>query len=209
MKKIVTKVKNKVKLDKNLSVFLFVLLIVGLISGSIFASILNDSDKFLVTEHLNSFLTNIEQNKLDYLTTFKNNLLEHLLNTIIIWLLGISVIGLPIIIVMYFSKSFILGFTIGCIINTFKFKGVLFALIYTFPFEIINILVLMLLVMYSMSFSFKMIYSVFKKKTIDFKIIINKYLIILIISIISNIISCIYNSYLLPIIMKSLITFIR
>lgn len=207
--KIIAKIKNKVNMDKNLSIFLFVLLIVGIISGSIFASILNSSDKILVNEHLNSFLTSIEQNNLDYFSTFKNNLGQELLNTIIIWLLGISVIGLPIIIIMYFSTNFILGFTIGCIISTFKFKGCLFALIYTFPFEIINILVLMLLVMYSMSFSFKMIYSVIKKKTIDFKLMINKYLIILIISIITNIISVIYNSYLFPIILKSLITFIR
>lgn len=209
MKKIITRVKNKVKLDKNLSVFLFVLLIVGLISGSVFASILNSSDKILVNEHLNSFLTSIEQNKLDYFATFKNNITQDLLNTIIIWLLGISIIGLPIIIIMYFCSSFILGFTVGCIISTFKFKGCLFALVYTFPFEIINILVLMLLVMYSMSFSFKMIYSVFKKKTIDFKLMINKYLIVLLISLVVNILACIYNSYLLPNIMKSLITFIR
>lgn len=209
MKKIMTKVKNKVKLDKELSLFLIILLIIGIISGSIFASILNNSDKILVNEHLNSFLTSIEQNNLDYLATFKNNLSQELLNTIMIWLLGISVIGLPIIIIMYFSSSFILGFTIGCIISTFKFKGCLFALIYAFPSEIISILVLMILVMYSMSFSFKMIYSVFKKKTIDFKIMINKYLIVLMICLITNFVTSAYNSYLLPSILKSLITFIR
>lgn len=209
MKKIITKVKNKVKLDKEISLFLIILLIVGIISGSIFASILNNSDKILVSEHLNSFLTSIEQNKLDYFATFKNNLSQDLLNTIIIWLLGISVIGLPIIIIMYFSSSFILGFTVGCIISTFKLKGCLFAFIYAFPSEIISILALMVLVMYSMSFSFKMIYSVFKKKTIDFKIMINKYLIVLIISLITNLITAAYNSYLLPNILKTLITFIR
>lgn len=207
--KIIAKIKNKVNLDKNLSIFLFVLLIVGIISGSIFASILNSSDKILVNEHLNSFLTSIEQNNINYIETFKNNLYQDLLNTIIIWLLGISVIGLPIIIIMYFSNNFILGFTIGCIISTFKVNGCLFALIYTFPFEIINILITMLLVMYSMSFSFKMIYSVLKKKTIDFKFMINKYVIILGITLISNLITVIYSSYLFPNILKSLITFIR
>lgn len=209
MKKIITTVKNKVKLDKNLSLFLFIILVIAIIIGSIFAGILNNSDKILVSEHLNSFLTSIEDNKLDYFVTLKNNLTQDLLNTILIWLLGISIIGLPIIVIMYFSSSFLLGFTIGCIINTFKLKGCLFALIYAFPFEIISILVLMLLVMYSMSFSFKMIYAVFKKKTIDFKIMINKYLIILVISIITNIINALYSTYILPNILKSIITFIR
>lgn len=209
MKKVITKFKNKVKLDKNLSIFLIILLIIGLIAGSIFSSILNTSDKILVNEHLNSFLTNIEQNKINTLETFKNNFFQDLFNSILIWLLGISVIGLPIIIIIYFSSSFILGFTIGSIITTFKLKGCLFAFIYVFPFEIINLLVFMLLVMYSMTFSFKMIYSVLKKKTIDFKIMINKYLIILFITIIINLVTAIYNSYFLPIIIKSLIKFIR
>jgi len=209
MKKIIYKIKSRIKVDKELSIFLFILLIIGIISGSVFASILNNSDKILVTEHLNSFLTNIQNNTIDPFKSFINNLSQDLLYTIIIWLLGISIIGLPIIILMYFSSNFILGFIIGCILNTFKTKGFLLALIYTFPFEIISLLTLTLLVMYAMSFSFKLIYSVLKKKSIDFKIMINKYLIILAISVIINIITAIYNSYALPNIIKSLITFIR
>ena len=207
--KIISKFKNRLKVDKELSLFLIILLIIGIISGSIFASILNNSDKILISEHLNTFLTSIENNNLDYITSFKNNIVSEILFTIIIWLLGISIIGLPIIIIMYFSSNFILGFTVGSIITTFKLKGCLFALIYVFPSEILKILAQILLVMYSMSFSFKLLYSVIKKKNIDFKLMINKYLIILVICIIVNIITSLYNTFLLPKIIKSLITFIR
>ena len=207
--KLISKFKNRLKVDKELSLFLIILLIIGIISGSIFASILNNSDKILISEHLNTFLTIIENNKLDYITSFKNNIVSEILFTIIIWLLGISIIGLPIIIIMYFSSNFILGFTVGSIITTFKLKGCLFAFIYVFPSEILKILAQILLVMYSMSFSFKLLYSVIKKKNIDFKLMINKYLIILVICIIVNIITSLYNTFLLPKIIKSIITFIR
>lgn len=207
--KLISKFKNRLKVDKELSLFLIILLIIGIISGSIFASILNNSDKILISEHLNTFLTSIENNNLDYITSFKNNITSELLFTIIIWLLGISIIGLPIIIIMYFSTNFILGFTVGSIITTFKIKGCLFALIYVFPSEILKTLSQILLVMYSMSFSFKLFYSVIKKKNIDFKIMINKYLIILAICISVNIITSLYNTFLLPKIIKSIITFIR
>lgn len=207
--KMISKFKNRLKVDKELSLFLIILLIIGIITGSIFSSILNNNDKILINEHLNTFLTSIENNNLDYITSFKNNITSELLFTIIIWLLGISIIGLPIIIIMYFSTNFILGFTVGSIITTFKIKGCLFALIYVFPSEILKTLSQILLVMYSMSFSFKLFYSVIKKKNIDFKIMINKYLIILAICISVNIITSLYNTFLLPKIIKSIITFIR
>lgn len=209
MKKLTLKIKNKVKLDKNLTIFLFVLLIIGIISGSIFAGILNESDKILVDQHLNSFLTNIEVGQVDYFSIFKSNLISSLFNSIIIWLLGMSIIGIIVIVVMFFSSSFILGFTIGSVISTFGFKGCLFALIYSFPFEIINLLMLLILVMYAMSFSFKLIFSIFKKQTVNFKLIINRYTIILLITLGINIINTLYNSYLMPNIIKSVINFIR
>ena len=209
LKKIILKRKNKIKLDKNLFLFLTILLIVGIISGSIFATILNNSDKILVTEHLNTFLTNIENNNLNYFVSFKNNFITDILNTLIIWVLGISIIGLPIIIIMYFSKCFILGFTIGSIFASFKLKGFIFALLYSFPTEIIGLFICMILTMYSISFSIKMIYSVFKRKTVDFKLLINKYLIILIISLGFDLIVSLYSSLALPSILKYFIKFIR
>ncbi len=207
--KIMDKLKVKVKLDKKILLFLLILLIIGITVGSIFVTILNQSDKSLVSEHLNDFLNNVEENKLDFSLALKNNLINNVLYVLIIWLLGISVIGLPIIIFMFFSKTFILGFSLGAIISTFKTKGILFGLIYTFPGQVISLLFLILLVMYSMSFSFKMIYLIFKKKTLDFKIVMNKYFKILFIVLIIIILMSLYDTYLMPRLIKSIITFIR
>ena len=207
--KIMDKLKVKVKLDKKILLFLLILLIIGITVGSIFVTILNQSDKSLVSEHLNDFLNNVEENKLDFSLALKNNLISNVLYVLIIWLLGISVIGLPIIIFMFFSKTFILGFSLGAIISTFKTKGILFGLIYTFPGQVISLLFLILLVMYSMSFSFKMIYLIFKKKTLDFKIVMNKYFKILFIVLIIIILMSLYDTYLMPRLIKSIITFIR
>ncbi len=207
--KIMDKLKIKVKLDKKILLFLLILLIIGITVGSIFVTILNQSDKSLVNEHLNDFLNSVEGNKLDFSLALKNNLVSNILYVLIIWLLGISVIGLPIIIFMFFSKTFILGFSVGAIISTFKTKGILFSLIYTFPGQVISLLFLILLVMYSMSFSFKMIYLIFKKKTLDFKIVMNKYFKVLLVVLIAIILMSLYDTYLMPRLVKSVITFIR
>lgn len=207
--KIMDKLKIKIKLDKKIFIFLLILMIVGITAGSIFVSILNSSDKQLVIEHLNNFLNNIENNKLDCFLALKNNLIGNIFYVLVIWLLGISVIGLPIIIFMFFSKTFVLGFSIGSIISSFKAKGILFSVIYTFPGQVLSLLFFLILVMYAMSFSFKMIYVIFKKKTLDFKLVMNKYFKILIMVLIIIVLMGLYDAYLMPKLIKSIIKFIR
>lgn len=200
--------KLKIKINKKIFVFLFVLMLMGIIAGSIFTTILNSSDKELVINHLNEFIDNINNNKLDYLFALKNNLITNISYVILIWLLGISVIGLPIIIIMFFTKCFILGFSVGAVLTTFKLKGILVSLVYVFPGQVISLLFLLLLMMYSMSFTFKMIYAILKKKSIDFKLIMNKYFKILLIVLGTIILMSLYDTYLMPRLIKLLIPFI-
>lgn len=200
--------KLKIKINKKIFVFLFVLMLMGIIAGSIFTTILNSSDKELVINHLNEFVDNINNNKLDYLFALKNNIITNISYVILIWLLGISVIGLPIIIIMFFTKCFILGFSVGAILTTFKLKGILVSLVYVFPGQVISLLFLLLLMMYSMSFTFKMIYAILKKKSIDFKLIMNKYFKILLIVLGVIILMSLCDTYLMPRLIKLLIPFI-
>ena len=190
-------------------IFLTVLLLVGIAVGSIFVSILDSTDTNLVNEHLNNFINSIENDKLDYLQALKSNLITNISFVLVIWLLGISIIGLPIILIMFFSKTFILGFSVGAILSVFKTKGILFSLVYIFPGQVISLLFYLFLTMYAMSFSFKLIYVIFKKKTLDFKIIMNKYFKILLFVLVVVVLMNLYDTYLMPKLVKSILPFIR
>ena len=207
--RLMDKLKSKVKFDKRLIIFLVVICIIAIIAGSILVTILNYNDKVLLDQHLNNFLNNIQNNKLNYFFTLKNNLVTNILYIILIWILGISVIGLPIIIILYFFKTFILGFSIGSILACFKLKGIIFSVLYIFPGGIFYLITLTVLTMYSLSFSIKMIYSILKKTNINFKTIINRYVYILIFSLIITIITSLYDTFAMPNLIKSLIQFIR
>ena len=207
--KIMDKLKFQVKIDKKLLIFLTILLLIGIAFGSIFVSILDNSDKTLVNEHLNNFINSIETDKLDYFQALKSNLITNISFVIVIWLLGISIIGLPIILIMFFSKTFILGFSVGAILSVFKTKGLLFSLVYIFPGQVISLLLYLLLTMYAMSFSFKLIYVIFKKKTLDFKIVMNKYFKILLLVLTIVVLMNLYDTYLMPKLVKILIPFIK
>ena len=203
------KLKFKIVINKKILLFLVILLLIGIMFGSVFIRILDNSDRNLVTEYLNNFINNIENNKLDYFMALKSNLITNISFVLVIWLLGISLIGLPIVIIMYFSETFILGFSIGAILSVFKIKGLLFSLVYIFPGQVISLLLYMLLTMYAMSFSFKLFYAIIKKKTFDFKNIMNRYFKILIVILVFIILMVLYDTYLMPRLVKTIIPFIK
>lgn len=203
------KLKGTIKVNKKTLLFFTILLIIGIIAGSIFMAILSETDKKLVIDYFNNYISNIENNKLNYLESIKNGLFNNLLYIIIIWILGISIIGIPIVTIMFFIKSFTLGFSIASIVFNYKLKGCLLNFINIFPHQMIYFLIYMLITTYSIFFSLKMINSIINKKNIDFKIMMNKYVKILIISVIAITIGIIIETFITPLLIKIIIPLIK
>jgi stage II sporulation protein M len=208
MKKQMDKLKNKTTSNKKIIVFLVGLFLIGLIAGSIFITIISKSDQALVKEYIKEFVNKADKNKLNYLEALKNASLSNGLFIVIVWLLGFSIIGIPIVIFMYFSKAFILGFSLSSFILQYKFKGLLLALIYFFPHHVVNILAYTLILIYSLKISFILINSIIKKKTISFKAIMNRYLIVFAVSIGMVIVASLYECFVVPFLIRNLIGFL-
>ena len=208
MKKQMDKLKNKTTSNKKIIVFLVGLFLIGLIAGSIFITIISKSDQALVKEYIKEFVNKADKNKLNYLEALKNASLSNGLFIVIVWLLGFSIIGIPIVIFMYFSKAFILGFSLSSFILQYKFRGLLLALIYFFPHHVVNILAYTLIMIYSLKISFILINSIIKKKTISFKAIMNRYLIVFAVSIGMAIVASLYECFVVPFLIRNLIGFL-
>ena len=206
MKKQMDKLKKKTTSNKKIIVFLVGLFLIGLIAGSIFITIISKSDQALVKEYIKEFVNKADKNKLNYLEALKNASLSNGLFIVIVWLLGFSIIGIPIVIFMYFSKAFILGFSLSSFILQYKFKGLLLALIYFFPHHVVNILAYTLILIYSLKISFILINSIIKKKTISFKAIMNRYLIVFAVSIGMVIVASLYECFVVPFLINKPIT---
>ncbi len=196
------KSSGQVKKTNRIIIFLITLFIIGIICGSLFLVLLNNGDKEVVNKSIESFINTINSNELNYFSTFINTFIANLTYVLIIWLLGISVIGLPIIIIMYFSKSFILGFSIASIFYKLKASGLLFSLFYLFPAHLINVLVYTLLLTHSTRFSLKIGKAIMKKGTIDFKVAMRKYIKVLIISILGIFLASLLEVFLTPLLLK-------
>lgn len=197
------------KVNKKLLYCMLIVTIVGVIAGSLFVTILKDADKTSVANSLETFISNVNSNDLDYSMSLKSSLITNISFVLLIWLLGISIIGIPIIIFLYFIKSFALGFTISSILINFKLRGLIYSFIYIFPHNIINLFIFTILSIYSIIYSFKLSDSFFKKSQIDFKPIIDKNKYILLISILVVILTSLYGTYIMPSLLKIVLNLLK
>ncbi len=192
----------KNKIIKNKKLFkLIILVLISIILGILYIAIISKSNRLMIKENLELYFSSL--NKLDYTKAIINSLTANLLYSIGIWLLGISIIGVPIIILLLLFKSFILGFTISSIIYFYKFKGIIIALIYIIPL-IINLFLIFFLSYYSLMFSFNLNRLLFLKKNINFRNIMRRYIKILVFVIICTIVSSVIEVYVVPNILKFL-----
>lgn len=203
----VNRIKNIVLPDKKINYFVFSIIVIGIITGSIFFTMISNDDKTEVINLINNFLNSIKSNSFDSGLAFKNSLISNLILIVLIWIFGMSVIGLIFNIFIVYIKGFILGFSISSFIATFKLKGLVYSFAYIFPSQIINIITITVIGIYSVVFSIYLIKLVIHKK-ISSKNMLKKYFVIFIFAIFASIISSLWDSYVLPNILSIILRFL-
>lgn len=192
--------------NKKLNLFVIFIVVLGIISGSLFLMVLNENDKSEVINEISTFMANINTNNINNLNSFKNSLIEGMILIILSWILGMSIIGVIFNIFFIYMKSFTIGFSISSFILVYKYKGILSSLIYVIPSQLINILIILILGVYTLLFSkylFKMIFL--KDKTVNLGKFFKKYVLVFGICIILCVISALCEAYLLPSLLKVMI----
>lgn len=192
--------------NKKVNLFVIFIVVLGIISGSLFLMVLNENDKSEVINEISTFMANINTNNINNLNSFKNSLIEGMILIILSWILGMSIIGVIFNIFFIYMKSFTIGFSISSFILVYKYKGILSSLIYVIPSQLINILIILILGVYTLLFSkylFKMIFI--KDKTVNLGKFFKKYVLVFGICIILCLVSSLCEAYLLPSLLKVMI----
>lgn len=198
------RVKDIVLPNKRVNYFIFSVVIIGIITGSIFFTFISNNDKTEVINLINNFLTTIKDSTFDSGLALKNSLITNLILVVFIWIFGMSIIGLLFNVFIIYIKAFLLGFSVASLIGSLGIKGIVMAFIYVFPSQIINIIAIMILGIYSVIFSIHLIKLIMQKKNSNNNIF-KKYFVIFIFAIISSVISALSDSYLLPNLVKLVI----
>lgn len=118
----------------NLYVFIGVLVVVGAIFGALLVNALTLEQQQELADEVGVYLTTVkDSNNLDAATAFWDSFLFYGKWLGLIWLLGLSVIGLPVVLALDFLKGVLIGFTVALLVRQLAWKGVFFFLASTAP----------------------------------------------------------------------------
>ncbi len=157
------RIKRIIVPSKKINYFVFSVLVLGIISGCIFLTILSKTDKEMVVNTLMELFTNIKNNNIEGMETFQNSLLTNGIFIVVMFILGMTIIGIVANIFLIYIKGFIWGFSLSAMCYTLGVKGILACLIYLLPGQLINILIILLLGIYSVKFTWHLTREIMRK----------------------------------------------
>ncbi|MDH6369736.1 stage II sporulation protein M [Paenibacillus sp. PastF-3] len=143
-----------------LYIFVGVLFLVGVVFGALIVSALTMDQQQELGDYLGNFFVTVDQQGLSAAPDSYWSIAALNLKWIgLIWILGLSVIGLPGILILDFLKGVLIGFTVGCLVSQYSWHGMLFALVSVAPHNLVLIPVLLLSSAAAIAFSLQMIRS--------------------------------------------------
>jgi len=147
-----------VRENQSLYLFAIVLLTMGIIFGAILVNSLGITQKQELLSFLQYFFTNMDQNGIPDPRMHFQQALGHYVKTVaIMWILGLSIIGLPMILLLLFLKGIVVGFTVGFLVSQMGWNGVTFAFLGVLPQNMIVVPALIIVGVAGISFSLRLI----------------------------------------------------
>jgi len=149
----------------SLYIFVSVLFVVGAVFGALIVGALTLEQKEDLSQYVGSYFLAIEQGgTADPQAAFGQLAAMHLKWIAFIWVLGLSVVGMPIIMGLSFLKGALVGFAVGYLAGQLSWDGVLFSLVSVAPHNLIVIPALTICSVAALSFSLFLIRNRFMQR---------------------------------------------
>lgn len=148
-------------IEGNLLTYFFTILffMIGISSGAFMSKALTEGENKELILYLNNFFRIVDSKTIDHFSVLKQSLLNNFQTGILIWVLGVTVIGIPLILLLVGLRGFIIGFTVGVFIKQMGFKGMIFSLVSILPQNILIVPSTIFIGVLGISFSLMLIKS--------------------------------------------------
>ncbi|HEX7056082.1 MAG TPA: stage II sporulation protein M [Bacilli bacterium] len=148
-----------VYLRDHLTLYLFVsvLFVMGVIFGSLMVNGLSLEQRQDLENFLGSFVHASQGNERDAQALFFDSFGSYFRWIILIFVLGLSVIGLPLILLLDFLKGVLVGFSVGFLIGQYSWRGIVIALTAIAPQNMVAIPAILIGSVTALSFSLHLI----------------------------------------------------
>ena len=148
--------------------FLFLLVIILLVMGVVFGSLsvnsLGSNQRHELTQYLRLFLQGFRQDPTAVVADpgyVREAIAGHFKTVLFLLVLGISVIGVPLVLLLIFTRGYILGFTVAFLVRQLGGRGVLLAAAGVLPHQFLIIPTLVALAVFNIEFPGALIRSRF------------------------------------------------
>ncbi|HHW32402.1 MAG TPA: stage II sporulation protein M [Clostridiaceae bacterium] len=146
-----------IKNYSNRYIMLIMALVTGISAGAFTVNGLSAIQREELTNYIHGFLSLMDNQVIDSNELLRLAMLENAKIVLILWTLGVMIIGIPFIFAVIGIKGFIVGFSSGIIIKTLGFKGILFSLFALLPKEVLILPALIAIGVNGMNFSINII----------------------------------------------------
>ncbi|SNZ10489.1 stage II sporulation protein M [Terribacillus aidingensis] len=108
--------------------FMLVLFLIGIVFGAIVVNSMNFTQKEDLFYYLERFFSQLQQGQtMSKQEILQSSFLSHVKFLLFLYVLGLSIIGIPIIWMLLFSKGLMMGFSVGFLVNQLGWKGLMLA----------------------------------------------------------------------------------
>jgi stage II sporulation protein M len=191
------------------SIYLFVvvLFLMGVIFGAIVVNSLTFSQKEDLAYYLSQFFGQVSNGKIAASKdVFAQSLFDNSKFIGMMGILGISIIGLPVILIVLFMKGLVIGFTVGFLVNQMGWNGFLLSFVSVLPQNFIIIPVFIITATVAVSISLKMIRRQFMKKISEPILpLLGRYALVFVVAGLFLVIAALFEAYISPSLMKTVI----
>ncbi|WP_058303773.1 stage II sporulation protein M [Gorillibacterium timonense] len=199
------KLATHVKSYLSFYIFVSAIFVTGVIFGVVLVSALTLDMTQEIRRHLGHFFETMNQGEeLDAVRSFWSIFGMNVKWVLLIWLFGLSVIGLPLILVLDFFKGALIGFTVGFLAGQYAWKGLLFSLASVVPQNLILIPVMLIGSVSALSFSVYLVKNRFLKQRGTLYQPLFRYCALALLLVILTAAVSLYEAYLSPELMKQL-----
>ncbi|MDW7673043.1 MAG: stage II sporulation protein M [Bacillota bacterium] len=143
----------------NLAIYLtvFGFFALGTTLGAVLVKPLTLGQQIELLEYLDSFITSLLNMEISSVGILKQALINNLKFVLYMWLLGLTVIGVPIVVGLVFARGFILGFTVSFLVQEKGAQGISMAILSVLPPNILLLPVILVSAVTAISFSLVLI----------------------------------------------------
>lgn len=189
--------------NKRKYVFLLAMFVIGIIIGILVVRFLDEDTQSSLISDLNRFFSNSIENEDNFNRTqyFKKNLGGDFQTYLLLWLSGLTVLGLGCAPVYVIFKGFVIGFTNSFIISNYGLSGVFYGILTIIPQNIIKIPALLFGCASIISYATKQTTPRNKKMSEQSGSSLNLFLLYsfaMLIAFFISVIGCIIESYIIP-----------